>query len=473
MVSFEWLCWNVDPANHSVKYAKEGQMTQSPPDQSINFGSLSASRRSLLRGALLGAGAFAVPAALAGCGSSGSKSGSSSTGAATNKNVSFGSNYSDDVPKKAIGDSIAKFQTDKGYTVKINTVDHNSFQENITRYLKGSPDDAFTWFAGFRMQYFAAQGLATPIDDVWQEIGPNYSDAFAKASTGQDGKKYFVPFYNYPWALFYRKSVWQAKGYQIPKTIDELKTLCAKMKGDGLAPIAFADKDGWPAFGTFDQLNMRMNGYDFHIALMGGKQSWTDPKVKNVFDLWSGLLPYHQPGSLGRTWQEAAQSLANKQTGMYLLGSFVAQQFSAADLPDLDFFPFPTIDSQYGQDAVEAPIDGFMISQKAKNVAGAKDLLKYLGTAAAQQIYLKTDPSDVGANKQVDASGYNAIQHKAADYIAGAKQISQFLDRDSNPTFASTVAIPAFQQFINTPNNIDGMLKNIDAQAKSIYNAGS
>jgi multiple sugar transport system substrate-binding protein len=443
-------------------------MTQSPPDQPLSTALPMTSRRSLLRGALIGAGAFAVPAALAGCGSS-----SNSSSSSNNKNVSFGSNYSDDIPKKAIADVLAKFQTDKGYTVKINTVDHNSFQENITRYLQGSPQDVFTWFAGYRMQYFAAQGLATPIDDVWQDISANYSDAFVKASTGQDGKKYFVPFYNYPWALFYRKSLWQAKGYQVPKTIDELKTLCAKMKTDGLAPIGFADKDGWPAFGTFDQLNMRMNGYDFHIALMGGKQSWTDPKVKNVFDLWAGLLPYHQPGSLGRTWQEAAQGLAAKQSGMYLLGSFVAQQFAAADLPDLDFFPFPTIDSQYGQDAVEAPIDGFMITKKAKNVAGAKELLKYLGTAAAQNVYLKTDPSDVGANKQVDSSGYNAIQKKAAEYIGGAKQISQFLDRDSNPTFASTVAIPAFQQFINTPNNVDSLLKNIDAQAKSIYAAGN
>jgi multiple sugar transport system substrate-binding protein len=204
---------------------------------------------------------------------------------------------------------------------------------------------------------------------------------------------------------------------------------------------------------------------------MAGKESWTDARVKGVFVLWSGLMPYHQAGSLGRTWQEAAQGLAAKQSGMYLLGSFVAQQFKAEDLADLDFFAFPTIDSQWGQDAVEAPIDGFMISAKAKNVPGAKELMKYLATADAQNIYLKTDPSDVGANSKVDASGYNAIQKKAAEFIGGAKQISQFLDRDANPTFASTVAIPSLQKFINDPNpsGIDSLLKSIDAQAKSIY----
>jgi multiple sugar transport system substrate-binding protein len=321
------------------------------------------------------------------------------------------------------------------------------------------------------MRYFAAQGLAVPVDDVWDTIGSNYSDAFKKASTGDDGKKYFVPFYNYPWALFYRKSLWAAKGYTVPKTLDELKTLATKMQADGLSPIGMADKDGWPAMGTFDQLNMRLNGYDFHISLMAYKESWTDPKVKAVFDLWKGLLPLHQAGANGRTWQEAAQDLGAKKTGMYLLGSFVAQQFTGADLDDLDFFAFPEVDSKYGTDAVEAPIDGFMIPKKAKNVAAAKAALTFLGTAEAQNIYLKSDPSDVGANSQADSSGYNALQKKAAEFISSAKQISQFLDRDANPTFASTVVIPALQKFIGDPSDIDGLVKNMDSQAKSIYTA--
>ena len=73
------------------------------------------------------------------------------------------------------------------------------------------------------------------------------------------------------------------------------------MKADGLSPIGFADKDGWPAMGTFDQLNMRLNGYDFHINLMAYKESWTDPKVKAVFDLWKGLLPL-APGGRQRAY---------------------------------------------------------------------------------------------------------------------------------------------------------------------------
>src|SRR5206468_489091 len=135
------------------------------------------------------------------------------------------------------------------------------------------------------------------IDDVWKKVGSNYSDAMKLASTGADGKMYFIPIYNYPWAVFYRKSVFQSKGYQVPKTIDDLQKLSEKIKADGMTPFAFADKQGWPAMGTFDILNMRINGYDFHISLMAGKESWMDPKVKDVFNTWSKMLPYHQTGA--------------------------------------------------------------------------------------------------------------------------------------------------------------------------------
>jgi multiple sugar transport system substrate-binding protein len=55
------------------------------------------------------------------------------------------------------------------------------------------------------------------------------------------------------------------------------------------------------------------------------------------------------------------------------------------------------------------------------------------------------------------------------EFVGGAKQISQFLDRDTRPDFASTVMIPALQQFIKSPNDIDGLTKSIESQKKSIF----
>jgi multiple sugar transport system substrate-binding protein len=424
----------------------------------------SPSRRSVLRGVggaalLAGAG---IPL-LSACGSSG---GSSSDA----KTVSLGSNSSDAVPKKAFAEIYAAFTKKTGIKVDVNTKDHNTFQEQINSYLQGTPDDVFTWFAGYRMQFFAAKNLASPVDDVWAKIGGNFPDAMKQLSKGEDGKYYFVPLYTYPWALFYRKSVFAQHGYQVPTTWDQLVALCKKMKQDGLVPIAFGDKDAWPAMGTFDQINFRLNGYDFHKSLMAGKESWTDPKVKAVFDHWAELLPYHQDGFMGRTWQDAAQTLVAKKAGMYLLGTFVAQQFTnKADLDDLDFFAFPEINSAFGQDTVEAPTDGFMVSKAPKNKAGAARLMEYLGTPEAEQIYLKADSSVVAASSKADTSSYTPLQKKAYTMISGAKSLTQFMDRDSRPDFTSTVMQPGLQKFLQNPKGIDSLLSSIERQKKQIF----
>lgn len=422
----------------------------------------SPSRRGLLKGvggaALLGAG---IPL-LSACGSSGSSS--------DPKTVSLGSNASDAVPKKAFAEIYAAFKKQSGITVDVNTKDHNTFQEQINSYLQGTPDDVFNWFAGYRMQFFAAKKLASPIDDVWEKIEGNFPDAMKKLSKGADGKYYFVPLYTYPWAIFYRKSVFAQHGYEVPTTWDQLVALCKQMKKDGLVPIAFGDKDAWPAMGTFDQINFRLNGYDFHVELMAGKAAWTDAKVKAVFDHWAELLPYHQDGFMGRTWQDAAQTLVSKKAGMYLLGSFVGQQFTnKADLDDLDFFAFPEINSAYGQDTVEAPTDGFMVSKAPKNKAGVSKLLEYLGTPAAEQIYLKADSSVVAASSKADTSSYTPLQKKAYEMISGAKSLTQFMDRDSRPDFTSTVMQPSLQKFLQNPKGVDSLLSSIERQKKTIF----
>ncbi|WP_326623754.1 ABC transporter substrate-binding protein [Streptomyces decoyicus] len=416
------------------------------------------SRRTLLRGAALGAGAVALPSLLAAC-SSGPNG------------ITMGSNASDAVPKKAFAEAFRAYEKKSKKKVTVNTVNHENFQENINRYLQGSPDDVFMWFAGNRMQYFAQKGLLSDISDLWRGFD-GFSDALQKQSTGLDGKQYLVPYYYYPWAVFHRKSVFQEKGYDVPKTFDQYRALAKQMQKDGLVPFAFGDKDGWPAMGTFDYLNMRANGYDFHIALMSGQKAWNSPQVKQVFDLWRGLMPYHQKGANGRTWQEAAQSLAQKKAGMTVLGlPHPGQQFSAADREDLDFFPFPEIDPAYGQDAVEAPIDGFLMSKKAKDKEGAKDLLTFLATPKAEDLYLRSDPSNVAVNSGADTAAYTPLQKKAAQLVSGAKQISQFMDRDTRPDFASTVMIQAIQQFLSTPDDIDGLVNDIERQKKQIFSA--
>jgi multiple sugar transport system substrate-binding protein len=382
--------------------------------------------------------------------------------------VTFGSNYSDPKDSAAIAAAVAA----TGLNVKINTVDHNTYQENFNTYIQ-QPDDVVCWFAGYRMRAFASKGVVSDVSDVWSGL-TGFSEGFKSASTALDGKQYFVPFYFYPWAIHYRKSLFEEKGYDIPTTWDDLLALCEKMTADGITPFAGANDGGWPQMGMFDMINLRTNGYDFHVSLMGGKEDWTDDKVKAIFTNWATILDYMQPDANGRTWQDAATALGKKEVGMFLLGTFVTSNFDPATDPDaqaiiddIDFFAFPEIDATYGQEAVEAPIDGFMMAKSPKNLDGAKALLAGLGGASAIDGYISVNPSVVAANSKADTSGYNALQAKSAELVGAAKYISQFLDRDTDPDFASQVVGKGLSDFISDPSTIDTVLSTIEEQKQT------
>ncbi len=315
------------------------------------------SRRGVLRGLAVGGGLAAFPG-LAACGERGSSDDDDSGGGGTS--TSLGSNFSDEVPKAALAASLAAFTEAEGIDVDLNTVEHEQFQEQITRYLQSGPEDVWSWFAGYRMRFFAAQGFAGDLTDLWSStFDGQFTDAFKQASTGDDGKQYFVPFYNYPWAVFYRKSVFEENGWDIPTSMDDFEELCKDMQGKGLTPLAFADQEGWPAMGTFDAINFRQNGYDFHVNLMAGEESWDSDEVKAVFETWRDrIMPYQTPvdEALGLDWLDAAPDFVAGRAGMFYLGMFVGQAFTEEeDREDLDFFPFPEINPEFGQDTIDAP----------------------------------------------------------------------------------------------------------------------
>ncbi len=440
------------------------QLPKSPSPSRFGF---QVGRRSVMKGAAATAGLAVLPGVLAACGSDAAEtSAEGGEAAAASGEVTLGSNYSNEVPQAGLQAAVDALPN-ADVTVVINEVDHNTFQENISTYLQ-NPDDVIPWFAGYRMRFFAAQDLLGDISDVWPALDAELGSGFKTASTGDDGKQYFVPWTYYAWGVHYRKSVFEENGWTPPTTFDELKTLAADMEAAGITPFALGNDGFWPAMGTFDQLNFRINGYQFHVDLMAGKESWEDDRVKEVFATFAELLPLHLPDPNGRTWEEAAAALVSGEAGMMIIGNFVGQQFPAEDLADVDFFSFPEINPEHGVDVVEAPIDGWMMAKSPKNEAAAKELIGWFGTGAAQDAYLAEDPSAVAPSSKANTGAYNELQKKAAALVQGAKFVTQFLDRDTSPEFASNVAGPRIADFLADPTQIDSILADMQEQAAVI-----
>jgi len=82
----------------------------------------------------------------------------------------------------------------------------------------------------------------------------------------------------------------------------------------------------------------------------------------------------------------------------------------------------------------------------------AKAFLAFLGTGAAQTIFVTADPGNVAAAKDASTAAYNALQKKAVELIGAAQKITQFLDRDTRPDFAGAQGMQNFLlKFIGDP----------------------
>jgi len=227
---------------------------------------------------------------------------------------------------------------------------------------------------------------------VWEKIGPNFSDAVKNLSKGVDGHYYLVPIYNYPWVVLLQQERVRQQGYKVPTTWDEFTALAKQMQSDGLVPLAFAEKDGWPALGTFDILNLRINGFDYHTQLMQHKVPWTDKGVTAVFDHWRELMPYLQKGANGRIWQERREG-AGEQAGRHdVPGLEPGRRELHGRAPGRSrLLPLPGDQRAVGPGLHGRPADGFMMPKKGKNKDAAKAVLEYIGTGEAESTYLKTD----------------------------------------------------------------------------------
>ncbi len=388
------------------------------------------------------------------------------------KVIAFNSNWGDPDPRKVDKALVAKFEEQTDWEVRHNILAHEDFKQAIRAYLSSSnPPDLLTWFAGNRARYFIDKGLILDISDVWEEQG--WNDSYAKGwqnMASVDGKKYFLPVSWYWWAVYYRPSVFEKNGYQPPKTWDEFIALCDEMKADGITPLAIGTKYRWTAAAWFDYLNMRLNGPEFHVNLMLGKEKYTDPRVKKVFTEWAKLIDagYFIDNPAAYSWSEALPFMAKEEAAMYLMGDFIRDSMPEDIKGDLDFFQFPIIDPSIpvGEDA---PTDGYFIPKKTQNPEGGKALLAFYGSAEAQN-YMAKELGRLTTNGNVDKSIYNESQQKGIDMINSADYVAQFYDRDTTPEMADE-GMNAMMDFWGdySEENIDKIVKRLEEVRKSNF----
>ncbi|NQZ32599.1 MAG: extracellular solute-binding protein [Oceanospirillaceae bacterium] len=385
-------------------------------------------------------------------------------------NLVINSDTSDPAPKKAFEELIADFEAaNPDVKVTLNLFDHEGYKTSIRNFLTADAPDIANWYAGNRMLPYVNAGLFEPVDDVWEENGLNKSMASAAAAMTIDGKKWGVPYTYYQWGVYYRKDLFAANDISVPTNWAEFKAAGAKLTAAGITPITIGTKYLWTAAGVFDYLNLRTNGYDFHMALTKGEISWTDERVVKTMMNWKELVDagFFLENHAAYSWQEALAPMVQGKAAMYIMGNFAVAPLREAGLKadQLGFFQFPEITKGIPM-AEDAPTDTLHIPANAKNKVDAKRFLAFVAQADVQtKMNITLGQLPINANSK---AGDDEFLQAGFKMLSNTSQVAQFFDRDA-PAEMAKAGMEGFQEFMVKPERLDTILKRLEKVRARAY----
>tara|TARA_B100000029_G_scaffold320272_1_gene312636 strand:+ start:369 stop:1541 length:1173 start_codon:yes stop_codon:yes gene_type:complete len=352
--------------------------------------------------------------------------------------------------------------------VEMTIYDHEAYKTAIRNFLQAEPPDVVNWFSGNRMKFFVDQGLFEDVSDVWKKHGLDSQLSAARSTMTVNGKQWGVPLTYYQWGIYYRTDIFKKFGLGEPRSMADLMHICGTLKQNGITPFTIGTKYLWTAAGWFDYLNLRVNGYDFHMDLMAGNISYEDERLDLVFDLWGVMARsgYYIENHASLSWQEGQAPMINGEAAMYLMGNFLVPNLQEAGLRGkIGYFQFPVVDASV-RTYEDAPTDSVHIPSKAKNKADARKFLAFLAKPNVQSMVAEVEGM-LPTNNQSPAptDKFLKIGFKVLSESAG---LAQFYDRDTNPEMAKE-GMKGFQEFMVKPDREKQIRKRIERTRKRIF----
>jgi ABC-type glycerol-3-phosphate transport system substrate-binding protein len=361
---------------------------------------------------------------------------------------------------------LAQFEQQTGAKVQFTSTGDDIAAVLGTAIQGGSPPDVAILPQPGLLKDLTTQGKLQPLDDVvGKEVDANYSQSWKDLAT-VDGKLYGVWFKaaNKSTMWFNSKAFEQA-GVQQPKTWDDLQKTARTIADSGVTPISVGGADGWTLTDWFENVYLRSAGPEKYDQLSAHQIPWTDPSVKQALTTLgqvignesflaggrAGSLQTDFPGSVTKVFTDPPKA------GIVYEGDFVAlniKKDTKAQLgTDANFFPFPSING-----SKQMVTGGGDVAVLLKNSEGGKQLLKYLATPEAAEIWAAAG-GFTSPNKNVKQSVYpDDITRRSAQELTDAS-VFRFDMSDLQPAaFGGTVGKGEWkilQDWLANPTAID------------------
>ncbi len=269
-----------------------------------------------------------------------------------------------DVDETRFEASMAPFEEATGITV--NYIGDKEFEARLSIAVDaGDAPDIVDFPQPGKAANYARQGhIVDPtewIPQSWLEQQYNESWLDMAQIEGQTGGVWHR--FNGKSLVWYPKAVFDAAGYEVPETWDELMALTQQIADDGdtawCIGIGSGAATGWPATDWTEEMMLRTTSLENYDAWVAGELPFSSPEVKNAIETWSEI--WLNPDYVFGGTDTIVSTLFNDSPApmfedppkcwLHRQGNFITGNFpeGAEAGVDYDFFYFPPVDEQYGK----------------------------------------------------------------------------------------------------------------------------
>jgi raffinose/stachyose/melibiose transport system substrate-binding protein len=318
-----------------------------------------------------------------------------------------------------------------GVTVEA-TLQANSWQATRTAVAGGGgPDIVSTPGPSWAVE-LARAGQLVPLEDFVTQFGWDERFVPWALDLGRlDGTLYSLPTQQETMVLYYNKTLFDEKGWELPATLDELTALAEQIAAEGIIPFAHGNQEWRPAnhwyLGEFlNQVAGPQKVYDF----LSGNAQLTDEEFVQAVDM---LTQYQQNGwFMGglenyytTTSDEMHAALGDGEAAMLMEGTWFLAEIdaffgeAAGNANEWGWVPVPSID---GEPTFDLGIGStYSINPASPNVDAAAAFLDYLFSPEAQARFLiecGIDPAPV----TIDASALEGVDPRHVEVITALNE---------------------------------------------------
>jgi alpha-glucoside transport system substrate-binding protein len=272
--------------------------------------------------------------------------------------------------------------------------------------------------------------------------------------------------------VWYNPQAFEAQGYTVPTTWDELEALSDRMIADGSTPwcmgMESGQATGWVGTDWVEDILLRQAGPAVYDQWVSHEIPFADPQVKAAFEGF-GAIALNPDAVLGGTtgilstpFGEAPLPLFANPPGCYLhhQASFIVEFLPETIEPgvNLSVFPLPPIDPAQG----DAVILGGIVFGVFNDTPAVRALMAYLSTPEPHAIWAGLG-SYISPHQQVSLDAYpDDLTRKQAEILRNA-DLLRFDGADLMPGAIGTGAFWSGIVDYVDGQDLDTVLSDIDA----------